>query len=928
MSVQLIVYPQSYNGSSNAISNNPNQFLIDGQNFSTLNVSSSFVSSASPSLVMQDAIDNYSSIAVNTWARYRNTVSNIPAEISGSLVFTPSTNAGTGVIQKLSNLTVGTTYEVTIVVGTSTTGTFTMRLYTGTVLQSSTIYNSPSGTITAQFTANSTSDTILFDFDTGGVLAISSISIMPKPQRPSDTISDLSTGEVIVDLYEDEDIPLTLSVDEFKNVAEKVQSYSKAFNLPATKRNNKIFDNIFEITRTDDGIVFNPYVKTQCVLKQDGYILFEGFLRLIDVSDKSGEISYNVNLYSEVIALADVLKDKTFQDLDFSELDHDYDKDNIKNSWVNTTGITLTNPLSSTNSFAYSSAIGNLTNTNVLKYPFVDWTGQILLANGSTGNNAVAGFPELTALEQAFRPFIKIKYIIDKIFADTEFTYSSDFFDTANFGTLYMDFNWGEGNAPNDIFAQGEQVNRYNDPNNFAGTSYSNVVFPSTNNVSNQPFFNVNFPSDAGFDSGTSTFTAPQDNVNYSLDYFVEIIFLATTTLTIEWFTSTNQVIDQQVVSGTTNDTYMYSGSFNTSLNTGDTLVCRFKNSTGANHIRQRYSTSNNNASVSGTISSQLTTNASLLNTLRGEVGQWDFLSGLIKMFNLVTMPDPDNPNNIIIEPYSDVFISNTAGTNLSARSIQHDWTNKIDVSEMKLTPLVELNKHTEFKFVEDDDDYAFNLYKKSTSGFLYGSKEFDASTSATGLPTLFTGTKEIIAEPFAATIIKPIASQFSNFIIPVIYKGNDDGSTEGFENSPRIVHINTKKELDNGMTYYIPAQNGGSSENQTHFLQASHLSAIPTQGSSGALPTTTDINFGECQLFSPLNPVVDNLYNTYWSPYYNELYNADTRIMTIKVNLNAADINTFKFSDKVMLKNRVFRVNRIDYKPNDLATVEFILIP
>ena len=188
-------------------------------------------------------------------------------------------------------------------------------------------------------------------------------------------------------------------------------------------------------------------------------------------------------------------------------------------------------------------------------------------------------------------------------------------------------------------------------------------------------------------------------------------------------------------------------------------------------------------------------------------------------MFNLVTMPDPDNPNNIIIEPYADVFISNTAGTNLAARSIQHDWTEKIDVSEMKLTPLVDLNKHTEFKFVEDDDDFNFNLFKKSTSGHLYGSENFDADISATGLPTLFTGIKEIIAEPFAATVVRPIASQFSNFIIPVVFKRNDDGSTEGFENSPRIVHINTKKELDNGMTYYIPAQNGGSSENQTHFL-------------------------------------------------------------------------------------------------------------
>ena len=917
MSVQLIVYPQSYNGSSNAISNNPNQFLIDGLSFGSLNVSSSFVSSASPSLVMQDAIDNYSSIAVNTWARYRNTVSSIPAEISGSLVFTPSTNAGTGVIQKLSNLTVGTTYEVTIVVGTSTTGTLTIRLYTGTVLQSSTVYNSPSGTITATFTANSTSDTILFDFDTGGVLAISSISIIPKVQRPSETISDLSTGEVIVDLYEMEDIPLTLSVDEFKNVAEKVQSYSKAFNLPATKRNNKIFDNVFELTRTDDGIVFNPYVKTQCVLKQDGYILFEGFLRLIDVSDKSGEISYNVNLYSEVVALADVLKDKTFKDLDFSELDHDYDKDNIKNSWVNTTGITLTTALSSTNSFAYSSAIGNLTNTNVLKYPFVDWTGQILLANGSTGNNATIGNPELTALEQAFRPFIKIKYLIDKIFADTEFTYSSDFFDTANFGTLFIDFNWGEGNVPNDFNTAGESVAKSSDADNFAPNgSYSAVLFPHDN-----PFSpNFTWTSNAGFNTGTSVFTAVQDNTTYNIAYDIRLLFTgATTNVTIEWFSSTSGVMNQQTFTGQTTDQVNYTGFISTTINTGQTLSCRFK-ADQTNTVKQDNVVAFG-SHVSGTVSSTVIANATLLHTLRGDLGQYDFLKGLVNMFNLVTMPDPDNPNNIIIEPYADVFVSNTAGTNLASRSIQHDWTDKIDVSEMTLKPLVDLNKETIFKFLEDDNDYNFNVYKNATNGFLYGSKDFDASTSASGLPTLFEGTKEITADPFAATIVRPISPQFTSFIVPVIYSMNDDGTTEGFDNEPRILHIN---DVVSNITFYVPAQNGGTSENITQFLQASHLSSIPIVAG-----TTTDLNYGECQYINPLNPtVVDNLYNTYWSPYYNELYNADTRIMTIKVNLNAADINTFKFSDKVMLKNRVFRVNKIDYKPNDLATVEFILIP
>ena len=70
------------------------------------------------------------------------------------------------------------------------------------------------------------------------------------------------------------------------------------------------------------------------------------------------------------------------------------------------------------------------------------------------------------------------------------------------------------------------------------------------------------------------------------------------------------------------------------------------------------------------------------------------------------------------------------------------------------------------------------------------------------------------------------------------------------------------------------------------------------------------------------------NLYNKYWSAYYDELYHPDTRVMTLKVNLNPSDIATFKFYDVVMIQNRTFRVNRIDYKPNDLANVEFILIP
>jgi hypothetical protein len=105
--------------------------------------------------------------------------------------------------------------------------------------------------------------------------------------------------------------------------------------------------------------------------------------------------------------------------------------------------------------------------------------------------------------------------------------------------------------------------------------------------------------------------------------------------------------------------------------------------------------------------------------------------------------------------------------------------------------------------------------------------------------------------------------------------------------------------------------------------LQFSHLSDVPT------ITDARDFHFGICQVMPGVgNPVPGNLFSLYWQPYYNELYNPDTRIMTLKVNLSPSDISTFKMYDTVMFKNREFRVNKIDYKPNDLAKVEFILVP
>ena len=906
MSVQLILYPQSYGGQFNTISSSPSEAVVNGISFINLNSSNTYTSTASNPYL--DTVTNEPASIINTWYRFRKGSLAYPTVSLGDVTLVGDSSEISGIYQTISSLTIGSQYTITINIPTAVVGGFVgVRVYSGTTLQTSTSYSSNVTQISKSFFAAATELTVMISYynATSTDLTISNISTQPVIGAiPSGDTSILDNGQVILDLYEDEDLPLTLSVDNFKNVAEKVQSYSKSFNLPATKRNNKIFDQVFEITRSDDGVIFNVYKKTKCVLKQDGFILFEGYLRLLDVTDKNAEISYNVNLYSEVIALADFLKDSDFRDLDFTELTHDYNKTQIKYSWNDSgTGITYTNPNTSGFRNAYST----------VKYPFVNWNNSFIVA--ASGGTPTAGNPQLPNLESAFRPWINIKYIIDRIFEVTPFTYESTLFDSTDFKKLYMDFNWGADNTPSVVDVTSflgqwaKQVGTSIFPSVNAGTSLTNL----------EVYFDPYFPSlqPTNYDTVTQKITATVDGEQYNISghYKIENTS-ATDTIVVDcqWtHNSTGLSVSQLTLAPLSFQKFNF--NFDRTLLSGDTLEAQFKRNDPLSTatIRQLESNVLPSANVVFNSSVKAITSNTFLQTLRGETGQWEFIKGILTMFNLVTMPDKDNPNHINIETYSDVFITSTDSTELN-------WTEKVDVSEMKLTPLADLNKNTIFKFVEDEDDFAFTNYKNQVGGHLYGSKKYDAGNEF----NILEGTDEVIAEPFAATVIKALRlPNYPSFITPAIYAYNsEDNSSEGFENSPRIMYNNGKQST--GISYYIPPQNGLSSENQTEYLNFSHI-----KDGGSVVADYTDFHFGECQLLTGAGTgTLNNLFNLYWLPYYSELYNPNTRIMTIKVNLTPADINTFKFNDTVMIKNRVFRVNKIDYKPNDLATVEFILIP
>tara|TARA_R110002020_G_scaffold382865_1_gene593534 strand:+ start:38 stop:2893 length:2856 start_codon:yes stop_codon:yes gene_type:complete len=951
MSVQLILYPQTYSGYSY------NTFLTYNDY-----AANSYFSSSSFSNVLDidqspygTGINNPANFYVGAWFGYYSGTAGAtwnataaPTISGGNLILTgagggagPPFYSICGVAQPIPNLIVGDWYEliiehtgVTLSDGVYFLGAFgqTDAIGNNGGFWPFQIMGGPANVSTYTFQAGFSTMPLIISFsgkEAAGTTShqVHSIRVRETASGATVNYTDFSDGQVICDQYAEENIPLTLSIDDFKNVAEKVQSYSKDFNLPATKRNNKIFTHIFDITKTiQTSYDFNPYAKTRAVLKQDGILIFEGSLRLINIIDKEGEISYNVNLYSEAVALADVLKGRVIAEMDFTELEHAYDVDSIRDSWYNTTGLPLSNSLS-TDSFAYEAAIG-VDNTNVLKYPFVNWTGNIPLANGSTGNNSNLDYPELTTLQDAFRPFIQAKYLIDRMFFEAGYEYTSTFFETDRFKKLFVDFNWGQ-----------DQINPYESGVAVYQEQGSSVVYAAVSPSYTTLQFDkqVTFGVLSGYDAATGVFTCISDNTTYSISYDIDchnalLSGQTNAAFTIEWYTTgtANPLgpINQQTFSGLDpGDNVNYSGSINVILNVGDTLYCRFSCTAGnATTIRESSTITYDEEIISGIISTGVMSGGAISQNERGQTNQWEFLKGILTMFNLITIPQPQNPNNILIEPYEDVFIDNPNGTTLLDRSIQHDWTHKIDIDDIDLKPL-DLKKSIVFSYEIDEEDYCLSVYKNKLN-YEYGAKEINAenllvSPSQTGN---LVGKEEIIATPFSATLSRPLFSQFTDFVVPQVYSSNKDGTEHsGFSNKARILYNNGVVDMNSaGVTYYIPEQNGKSSQNAEKFLQFSHLSTIPT-----VVNSTIDYNFESKQLVSPLGlSPTDNLYNKFYSSYFGELYDKNTRIMTLKVNLNASDINTFKFTDKVMIKNRVFRVNRIDYNPNELSTVEFILIP
>lgn len=652
-----------------------------------------------------------------------------------------------------------------------------------------------------------------------------------------------------VDVTADISAMLTFAIDDIKDFASRNCTFSKTIVLPGTATNNKAFGHIFNATVSNpyfsdqDNVLtnFNASVQAKCIMFQDNIQVFKGTLRLLEIVIVNGIAEYEVAVFGELGGLILKLGNLALADLDFSEYDHVYNTTNITASWDNASGM------------GYFYPLGDYGQASVDK---INWD------------------------IRTFRPALFVREYIDKIFTDAGYSWTSALLDTTRFKKLVIPNNQKNLST--------RQIYNLNvGPSGFVFTEADGanklIPFPITTIV--QDFT----PNGANTEW---TYTGLSGVHQYLIDFFGT------------WFkNSTVPFIVQVRVNGVTLGSHTFEsstavvptafhlvGTGSININNGDVVSVNVNQavatdynltlSTGPSFFRLQPP---NALPVTIQPGDVVDINASCIPL---NVKQVDFISSIIKLFNLYVYEDNFSENKLHITPYVDFY--DTDVDNMV------DWTYKMDRSRaIRLKPMSELNsRYYNFEF-KADNDYYNEIYRK-THNEQYGSYIYDSAFD-------FANEKTDIPLIFSPTVLVGYAG--ADKIVSVYYKKNA-GVEETFGTNIRI--IQTKK---------ITGVDSWAIKDGTTTLQ----SGLTTYGYGGHYDDPdapgNDIHFGvPAELFFTLVSGAINVtqFNVYWSPYMAEITDKDSKMLTAHFKLTNKDIFDLDFSKPVHVDGSIWRLNKI----------------
>lgn len=723
------------------------------------------------------------------------------------------------------------------------------------------------------------------------------------------TTSGITSG--MIDLYDNEPINLEYSISDVSNLTERKGTFSQAFSVPGNANNNRLFSNLFEIGIDSS---FDPRKKAFASIIVDYIQIAKGYIQMVDisVSDKN-DVIYQFVFYGETNNLMSKIEGKYLTDLDYTELNHTLSVNNIMKSWTGTS-----NPSTATTYGFY--------------YPLIDYGYDWTINDLNGVNNSGKGIP----IEQLF-PATYAKYILDKIFSASNYTYSSTFLSSTTFDQLIIPFN---GNS-DELFPPSYRTDRLFSTDLLAPI---NALFNSYTNISGGTYaldFDINNISPA-FVATLTPILGNYVSANpdfFSADTYTIQKFYLKTNYTVNGLTTNNFLYSNLKVTlfrssylggvvpfHTESTPNQYAGTFTYIFQTpwldnpgsstyypvepGEqfTAHTQFLAQTSASPVLTQTPFSLSSMTYYNDVSLKLPASGQVIynHYIPQKIKQTDFVNSLINMFNLYIEPDKNKINNLIIEP-RDIFYS--GGNTIT------DWVldQEVPITEKLLSE--QQNKKVTLTY-KADKDYLNDNYLTSENR-IYGDFIFDFDND------FIEGEKkvELIFSPTPPTNV--IGS--SSIIIPKIFKLDSSGNFGATDFNIRILRKNPA----------LTKTTGGES---IKFYNTTNIFAYPYCGHlDHPLTGTTDYNFSAVGwVYYTLSAITqNNLGFAYWKKYFDQISDKDSKLITCNVFLKDLNIQQFSFRDTLFLEGLTndggdyFNIQNIKYNPtiNGSHTIELLKV-
>ena len=649
----------------------------------------------------------------------------------------------------------------------------------------------------------------------------------------------------VLDTMGGTDIAVTYSIGDIEDVTKQRGSFSKTITLPNTPTNRACFAYAYNIQSFVGG--FQPNKRIRAAMWEDGVQVFSGVLQLLSMSKTKGTVTYEVGLFTDNVSLFKAIEG---------------------NMLVNTAGVTGMN---------HQPTSGHVSGT---------WTASGALSSGYVyGVVDAAGFTDILAQNgggwfQApwwrLGPSIYVKKMVDLIFTEAGFRYSSSFFNSAFFNKLVMPY--AAGTMP--INLSGNNILAASTGNLGLSTAINSTLLFQNDSVA--PYYDR--PS--YWVASSSIFTSPILPTRWNVDITFQV---SGTSVGPNFYydfqaslrninTSSNIAIVSNSVGFTQRTTTVRFSNVTIPANTNVDIRFRldsvfFFGYTILSGATVQWTCLENPVGI-GVLD--------MRTALPADVKQSDLLQDLQKMFNLQIMPDPQDPKLLYIEPWKDFYASGVV-----------DWTQKSDENETQNLTNGDPNAYTNIVFkYKDMGDYLSKTYKQSypLAREGYGGRIFNTGN--------FYGKGDKVVETLCGTLIP--ASFSTDKIVGRTWDIDGtlaSGTIKALQTGYRLAQYNLIEGQTEWAYQYGVSGNVALSVGILKMPFVSHI--------DNPYAPNVDLAFGQPRLVyynavnasgSPYAYTNNNLYNTYWLNYINETVSQEALQLELTMLLSSVDIYQLDF--------------------------------